>query len=152
MAESSGKSSGKSRDKTTPMDPSARERAIGTQAQNHPRPCWAMKTLIAEVMDLFPETTYEESGYDGRNTALDVVFDVHECPDLARLLECVRTDDRVVDVDYDQHGQMVLVAFRAQPRMQDSREPFGLADAWSILIDEEAGTGTASDGSAGGES
>jgi len=146
MAENSGKS----RDKTTPMDPSARERVTGIQAQNHPRLCWAMKTLIAEVKDLFPETTYEESGYDGRNTALNVTFDVHECPDLVRLLECVKTDDRVVDVVHDEQEQSVLVAFRAQPRMQDSREPFGLTDAWSILIDDEAGT--ASDGSAGGES
>src|SRR5690606_4954535 len=60
-----------------PLDPSYPEqRGAGAPANNNKRACYAIKTLVDEVGDLFPEITHQLSNYDGRNTALDVSFDL----------------------------------------------------------------------------
>lgn len=125
-----------------PMDASAREQGTGIVVPNAKRECYALKTLVAEVEALFPETVYEASGYDGRNTALDVTFAVYESPGLAELLSLVKSDERVMDVtEEDGH---VLVEFHPWARTQDSREPFNLASAWLVLAEgyeaEESGS------------
>ena len=123
-----------------PMDAGAREQAVGTPATNHRRACYAAKTLVAEVLDLFPETAYEYSHYNGRNTALAVTFDLTsvaapEDDTLAALLELTNTDVRVWHVTVED-GQ-VLVMFRGSAVLQDDRSPFGLADALDVLEGQE---------------
>jgi hypothetical protein len=142
----------KKNDKTeapAPMDPSVREESVGTPAVNASRPCWAAKTLVAEVNALFPETPVEYSNPDGRNTMLDVMFDLttldpNDVYDLTTLLNLL--DDPAYNVDPridsviaggQQHAGQVLVAFKSNPRTQDSRDPFGLADALEVLAERD---------------
>lgn len=120
----------------TPMDPGARESATPVQTTNTARTCHAIKQLVSEVAELFPETTPVYSNYDLRNTALDVQFDASMCPALLGLLELVESDSRVELVLIDLEEQLALVSFKSNPRTQDLRTPFNLADAWLILSDE----------------
>lgn len=121
-----------------PMDDSIRELAVGGAATNNKRNAYALVQLVSEVRDLFPETLYEFSNYDGRNTALDVTFDAYDEPDLQRLLALVKADPRVDDV-LIADGQ-VLVMIRPGLRTQDSRDSFRLAEAWEILATDEEGS------------
>lgn len=124
-----------------PMDPSILESVTGTAKPNRKRRAYALHTLINEVLDLFPETTYEVSGYDGLNAALDVQFYV-EHAGLAALLWLVESDERVREViselaaGQDGGGEEFLVSLKPNARTKDSREPFGLAAAWEILADQ----------------
>lgn len=130
------------KDEPKPMDPTTREQLVGEVAVTRERVCYAGKTLVKEFHELFPETPVEYGGYDGRNTALDVAFDltVLDIPaerDLATaLLELCRTDNRVDSVVASDEGQ-VLVAFHSNPRTQDLRDPFGIAEAFDILVEGE---------------
>lgn len=129
----------KAEDKTGPMDDSVKEATVGTAATNAPRQCWALKTLVSEVQILFPETPYEVSNIDGRNTALDVQFDLttldsQERADLIVLLLSLDEDPRVAEV-MGEDG-LVLISFKSNALTQDDRTPFGLADAYQILIEE----------------
>lgn len=123
-----------------PMDPAVREAAVPVTSTNKPRDCWAIKTLVAEVTSLFPETSHETSNYDGRNTALDVTFDlsmVEPGPDLDGLIDLlvlVESDERVREVIID--GSLALVSFRPGPRTQDIRDPFDLDKAWDVLCEK----------------
>lgn len=126
-----------------PMDDGIREEATGAPSANTQRVCWAIKTLVAEVHSLFPEVPVEYSNYDGRNTALDVMFDLTELDeagrtDLANLVEMAVSDERVAHVHIQQEVS-VLVSMHPRPRTQDSREPFGLPDAYLILAGEDEG-------------
>lgn len=128
--------------RNAPMDDSIKEAAVGTPATNAPRQCWAMKTLIKEVQDLFPETTYEVSNIDGRNTALDVTFDLTMLDSQARadmlalfVVFDLGNDPRVEQI-IGEDG-MVLVSFKSNARTQDDRTEFGLADAYSVLVEED---------------
>lgn len=124
--------------KVKPMDASIRESRTGTIHVNQQRPCYAAKTLVAEVTELFPETPFEYSNYDGRNTALDVSFDLtmldHE--DTASLIALLTLFDFGADPRINlviEEDEVVLVSFRPSARTKDSRESFGLADAWDIF-------------------
>lgn len=127
-----------------PMDARVKEHAVGVAPTNHHRVCWAIKTLVAEFRALFPETPVEYSNIDGRNTALDVTFDLTEVDAdereaAAQLLQLVDTDKRVEDVivgDKDMKDQ-VLVSMFSSPRTQDSRAPFGLGDSWVVLTEPD---------------
>lgn len=123
-----------------PMDTATRELAVGTPAVNAPRICLAAKTLIREVHALFPETPVETSNIDGRNTALDVMFDLTALDDsdnalLSTILTMTETDERVAEVVLDNGS--ALVSFKSNPRTQDSREEFNLAGAFEILTGDE---------------
>jgi hypothetical protein len=132
--------------KNTPMDDGAPESKTPAPSTNSPRACYAIKTLVAEFRDLFPETGTELSNYDGRNTALAVTFDLtgiaeEEHRTLATsLLELLNdpahNEDRRIEyvLVEDEHA---LVTMRANPRTQDSREPFGLVDAFHVLVGDE---------------
>lgn len=127
-------------EKGQPMDPSIREESTGTVHVNNPRVCWAAKTLVIEVEELFPETPVEFGIRDLRNTALSVTFDLtsQHGPDrdmLTALLELVDTDARVAEVVIEEDS--AFVRFHSNPRIQDSRDPFGLADALDVLNDSE---------------
>lgn len=119
-----------------PMDPAAREGSAMDQIVNRQRPCYAIKTLIAEVLDLFPETSAGISGFDGRNVALNVTFDVAPCPELVGLLSLIESDARVALVLHDIEEEAVLVQFHSRATTQDLRDPFGLADAWEVMSEE----------------
>lgn len=124
-----------------PMEASSKPpAAVGTPATNTVRVCWAAKTLVEEFTDLFPETPVEYSNPDGRNTMLDVTFDLtvldDEMEDAATaLLELIHTDVRVNVVLAENNA--VLVSFKSSARTQDNRDSFGLADAWDVLTDGE---------------
>lgn len=129
-------------DKNEPMDDSVTEAKVGTPADNTQRVCYAAKTLVAEVEALFPETPVEYSNYDGRNTALDVQFDLTgiDAADRDTLIAMMT----LFDLDDDPRINLIvseddslLVSFKASARTQDSRDPFGLADAWEILTEEQ---------------
>jgi len=138
-------------DKMQPMDATIRERQNGIVATNSKRVCWAIKTLVAEMADLFPETPVEYSNHDGRNTALDVTFDLSVLDDEDRstlialfTLFDFNADPRIEAIIAE--GQRVLVSMKANPRTQDSRESFGLAEAWGVLTDGDDDDDSGEDG------
>lgn len=120
-----------------PMDPNV-PYTDNPVNKNRQRTCYAIQTLVAEVDALFPDVPTESSNYDGRNTALDVTFDLTPHDDAERaylraLLGMIQRDPRVQEVIYD--DTLVLVSMHSNPVTQDSREPFGLDDAYEILIE-----------------
>lgn len=130
-----------------PMDPSIRENKVAAPKANHSRVCYAIETLVDEMADLFPETPVEYSNPNGRNTALDVLFDltVLDEPDRALsgdLLMLTQEDPRVdlALLNHEPYYSQVLVSMRNDPRTMDRREPFGLADAMLVLADDEEGS------------
>lgn len=123
------------------MDPSAREVSVPEVHVNNQRLAYALETLIAEVMELFPETLHEVSNYNGRNVALDVRFHSEDdFDDLSTLLRLVADDARVAEVLVDEDDSYVLVALRPNPRTQDLRDPFNLGDALLVLAENEEGS------------
>lgn len=118
-----------------PMDASMPEVQTPEVRTNTQRNSYALDALIEEVRNLFPETAFEVSNYDWRNAALDVQFTTDE-EDLPRLLSLVDTDERVAEVLDDGAGTL-LVSLHPNPRVQDSRETFGLAEAYKALSGTE---------------
>lgn len=121
---------------TTPMDASVREDSIGHVHVNNERPCWAIKTLLAEVKDLFPETeNVVVHGYNERGVGLSVTFDLTTVdPAVWELYGMLSEDTRVEEVVSDEGN--CTVVFRNNARTQDLRDEFGLAEAWMILSDD----------------
>lgn len=134
-----------------PMDASISEARVGTPSTNNQRPCWAIKTLNEEVWSLFPETPVEYSNFNGRNTALDVTYDLTAIPEderalAGKVIALLAGDARVADVVLVDDS--VLISMHPNPRTQDSREPFGLANAHAILTSGEDDEGWTLDVSA----
>lgn len=125
-----------------PMDDGIRERSVGQAANNHQRVCGALKTLVAELEQMFPETPVEYSNYNRYNAALAVTFDLTALDGgdsviFNDAIGLIKGDDRVAEVmtaDYDQ----AYVEMRDWLRTCDNREPFGLADALVVLLDDVA--------------
>lgn len=121
------------------MDPSIREVAEPTPFTNRQRVAYSLRTLVAEVHDLFPGVPVEFANYDGRNTALAAVFDLTVLDDddnmnLTEVLRLTVTDPRVADVVAEDGA--VAVTLHSNPRTQDDRGRFGLADAYEVLVGE----------------
>lgn len=132
-----------------PMDPGARETATPVATTNRRRNAYALDTLVGEVDTLYPDIPIEVSNVDGRGTALDVQFALtEEHSGLMDLLRLVQSDNRVKEVLVEEDDMLVLVSFRSDPRTQDSREPFHLADAIDVLIDIQESTGDIDGGDA----
>lgn len=128
----------KKNDEVKVMDDSILENMVGSMHQNNQRMAYALKTLIDEVLELFPETPYEISNFNGRNTALDVTFELissNQPDELYDLLFLATSDDRVQGVILE--DDKVLVSLKADTRTQDIRRSFGLADALDILVENE---------------
>lgn len=128
--------------KQQPMDPSARETATPEVATNAARVAYALKTLVAEVLALFPETPHEFGDVDGRNTALSVTFDTTPMDGLDRdaftgLLDAVKTDARVAEVTSE--DDLTYMLLRASARTQDDRSSFDLADIWLDMNTDHEG-------------
>lgn len=112
------------------MDPGVREQSAPEAQVSTPRACYAAQTLADEVLALF-EVHTEFGEPNARNVALRVGFVDSKYPDLYSLLVLTESDERVLAVDSD--GDSVLVSFHNSLRTQDSRAPFGLAEAYDIL-------------------
>lgn len=124
------------------MDPSIPEVAVAAPMHVQRRACWAVETLAEEVTALFPETAVEHSAYNGRNTALGVTFDCTMLDDedwtvARKVIGLIPVDARVQEIVVDGDQRALYVEMFANARTQDSREPFGLADAYALLIETE---------------
>lgn len=117
------------------MDPSAQEHFVGKPHVNQPRVCYGIKTLVGEVLELFPKTIFETSEPNDRNVDLAVTFVIDD-PWLADVLLLIEPGARVDEIFHDGENKTLKVHFRNSARTQDSREPFGLAEALEILEDE----------------
>lgn len=129
----------------TPMDDGIREREVGVAAPNRQRECWAIKTLAAEVDHLFPDTPVTYSDHNARNAALSVEFDFMGLDDDVRpyaldLLTMMgdsayNEDSRIASVSVV--GWEVKVTMKAHPILMDTRDPFGLPEAWAVLFEAD---------------
>lgn len=125
--------------KPEPMDPSFNESSTGQVHVNHKRNAYALVQLVDEVRRLFPETPYEFANYNGRNTAMSVVFDLtvmdnDDAITFGQLLGLVKTDPRILDVIVDDDA--VLVDLFPSARYQDNPDSFNLAETYEILTGE----------------
>lgn len=120
-----------------PMDASAPTAPAGTvPIANRQRNAYALDTLIAEVLEVFPETTHEVSGYNALNTALHVAFHPEEFERLDEVLSLIEDDVRVEEVLAEREDHTILVALHPNLRLQDLREPFNIKAAWTELADK----------------
>lgn len=116
-----------------PMDPSVQESITPKPQRNRERNGYAMQTLIDEMVDLFPDLPYETSEPREFNVRTLVTF---KEPHLSALLLLIQGDPRVADVRPDPEAGETSVEFHASLRTQDSRDPFGLAEAYAILAED----------------
>lgn len=106
------------------------------------RVAYALQTLEAEVEHLFPEVPKEHASVDGRNTALEVVFDTTSLDNEERgvfvtLLDCIEHDPRVKSLTFDAETGGFSLLLHSNARTQDSRDPFNLNEAYLILIEAQ---------------
>jgi len=119
-----------------PMDSDAPETTNAAPVTNRQRNAYAVDTLIAEVLEVFPETTYEVSGYNQFNTALHVAFHPDEFERVDEVLALIEHDERVQEVIAEPSDHTILVALHPNLRLQDLRDPFNIAEAWAILAEK----------------
>jgi hypothetical protein len=127
-----------------PMDAGAPERDSAEPVANNRRACYAAKQLVKEVLDLFPETSYDYTSFNLRNTAITVCFDTEEGSELEQLIRLVDADARVDAIVRDNHDRLA-VDFYNRPRTYDIKDTFGLEDAWLVLTGDEYEGGDAFD-------
>lgn len=130
-------------DKSTPMDPTAREGASPGLYVPRERLPYAMEQLISEVEALFPEVAHTESRRNQRGVAFDVQFDLTGLDadlrdDAITLFDLLgdpayNEDQRIEEVVTDQLEWEVLVSFRNNVQIMDDRTAFGLGEAWTVL-------------------
>lgn len=136
----------------TPMDDGIREEARGVPRANHPRVCGAIKQLVSEVTALFPETGMAYDDLDGRNTSLSVTFDFSALDEdtdrvdasyLIRVLidGAYNDDPRIWRGSVSDDGSSAYVLMRSSLRTQDNQNPFGLAEALTVLAGEDESEG-----------
>ena len=124
-----------------PMDPSVPVSKTGVETMPAKRSAYSLEVLIAEFTGAFPETNFETGSEDGRGVSHSVLFDLSmlASADLALfrdLVKATEVDDRIeyVIVDNDQ----AEIGLWQNPRLRDSREPFGVDEA--ILALAEGGS------------
>lgn len=121
------------------MDPQVAERKVGTDPLPRQRNCYALTQLIDEFTALFPETPIVVKDRDGRGVAFTVEFNLeyvprHESLSAGDLLLSTVLDPRVAYVNRDAiEANLVEITIARNARTQDSREEFGLADAWELF-------------------
>lgn len=133
----------KNQQRREPMDNRIQEIREPVMATNTPRVCWTLKTLVAEFTELFPETSAEYGGRDGRNTAINVTLylgDLVEDDEMlaTALLRLTISDPRIAYVEAEDSN--VLVEVVVGPHTQDSREPFHLGEALTVLDEADGGS------------
>lgn len=126
------------------MDASAPEVTTVTDMSKHApmsaRKCYAMRTLIAEVEALYGAVPYDLGSAHRRNVALSVVFADPETDEPVRLddlLIVLRGDERVRHVLYDTTAGETLVQFRDNVVLMDTATPFGLAEAYEMIAEDD---------------
>lgn len=139
----------KADDKTPqPMDAGAPERAVAEAATNNQRVAYGLVTLMTEIHALFDSVIPEYKEPDGRNTLLAVALDLSEMDeddrtDLTALISLfdLHSAPRIESITVDDEEQSAYIKMRSNPRIQDSRQPFGLAAALEVLsgADEDEG-------------
>lgn len=97
----------------------------------------ALIVLIEEVAALFPETSYELGLPNKWGVIGHVTFETHGIEGLFELLGLLTSDPRVMAVTTDARESLVEVGLHPSLRTMDSKEPFGLGDAWVILSEED---------------
>lgn len=126
---------------TEPAEPAApqRDERVGAEylsKQGHLRHAYAMEVLVSEVTGLFPEITYEFGVPRAWGAITTVIFEVDHVEGAADLLRLVSNDERVESATYDHREGLFEIALRPSLRTMDSREPFGLPEAWSVMVEE----------------
>lgn len=125
---------------TPSMDPSVGEVPNTTENPrvftNHPRECYSLTTLVAEVHAIAPEVTYEADNADVTNAALDVTFSGCDSR-LISVLNLLRGDARIEHTISNTEEGLFYVSFYANAVTKDSRETYNLADALVVLGDVE---------------
>lgn len=124
-----------------PAEPAAPQRGeqVGAEylsKQEQLRHAYAMKVLVSEVTGLFPEITYEFGVPRAWGAITTVIFEVDHVEGAADLLRLVSNDERVESATYDHREGLFEIALRPSLRTMDSREPFGLPEAWSVMVEE----------------
>lgn len=126
--------------KNEPMDTTLYEEKFPVPKENRKRVCWALKTLVSEIHEVFPETlnAVEYSDYDGRGAALTAtidltVFDPDDTALFIQLMELVGGDSRIYEVVTDEEVVALAVTLQSSPRTQDLRTTFNVPATWLIL-------------------
>ena len=122
-----------------PMDPDARETRTPEPPSRRTRTADGVLTLIDEVSDLFPETSYELGSPNQWGVISSVTFEVAGLEGLPELLSLVETDARVKEITEDDKEGLVEISLHPSFRTMDIREQYGLAEAWMVLCEEEDG-------------
>lgn len=117
-----------------PMDPDHTPNSGASSARV--RNAYALDTLIEEVTDLFPETTYEVGEPTQWNARTSVVFVTDGIEGLAGLLPLLASDERVKEITEDEKEGLVEIALLPSLRSMDGRHPFGLAEAWGVISED----------------
>lgn len=121
------------------MDPSAPESLTPGVTVRKARLAYSVETLIEEVMDLFPETTYEPSDMNVWGARDGVTFVTDGIDGLGDLLRLLASDTRVKEITSDSTEGLVDVQMHGSLRTMDSREPFGLSEIWGVLCEQYEG-------------
>lgn len=135
-----------------PMDPDASETPVPVNADGVQDPsrhapysarnCWALEVLVEEVVALYPEVDVTTTDVTSRKVGIEVTFGGWDAdheenePLLPAVLACVEGDSRVAEVT-ETGTQGVSVRMHANPVTMDQRDPFGIRDAYTIMLDGE---------------
>lgn len=122
--------------KIEPMDASAVETPTPQPITTRPRTAYAVDTLITEVQAIYPDMEVETFGPNGRGVNLDVAFYDDDEPDLQALLGLVESEPRVAEVMRSTNDNCTIVAINNDPAIYDSRDSYGLVDAYKVLSED----------------
>ena len=121
---------------TQPMDASAVEKAVGIPAAASDRSAYALAALIDEIQSLYPEVAVEITKRTGRGVGVEAQFAFDSGSEyLTELLSLLVLDERIEEVVIDREEGLSTVSVWPNPRTQDSRESFGLVEAYAVMID-----------------
>ena len=123
-----------------PMDPSVKEVAVAPATTYRERTAYALSTLLDEFTEVFPETEFEFTRRDGRNTALEVQItlpDEGDGLDTAAALLGAIVDERIEEIVVDKADRLASIAVWSNARTQDIRDTFALVDALLALLPED---------------
>lgn len=152
MAKNSSRSTGNSKPANTSADTTAEPKAMDPDLQESSlstdaalviaRHCYSIDTLVSEVLGLFPETIVTYGDPNGRDVALSATFETEESGfgPLREILSIVGLGERIAMVSTDLVGGRITVFVRNTPATYDSREQFGLAEAFAVLIEDQEGS------------
>ncbi len=127
-----------------PMDDSVEEVAIvdgdtSAHAPMRERLARSLGQLVTEVTHLFPEVTWQIITTTSRGVVVSIMFehwDENTEPSFSQVLDLVRSDARVSDVEFSGDGadeRWAHVGVYPSLRTMDNTDSFGLEEAYLIL-------------------